>query len=84
MPTSWYPPVFTNTADHTIASAGVSGTKWLLQHIEPDAYPAGAEYPRRPLTRTTDTEGEKLSSHANVIALMTEEAKYKKVAKVAV
>jgi hypothetical protein len=68
-------------ADRTIALAGTAGTKWLLQRVEPDAYPAGAEYLRRPLIRTTDSEGEKLFVHPNIIALMTED-KYKKATKV--
>lgn len=68
-------------ADRTIALTGVAGTKWLLQRIEPDAYPAGTECPRRPLSRTVDANGDRLLSHPNVIALLAEEVKFKKAAK---
>lgn len=71
-------------ADRTIAFAGVAGTKWLLQRLEPDAYPVGAEYPRRPLSRTVESDGEKLLSHPNVVALLAEEAKFKKASKASV
>lgn len=68
-------------ADRTIALAGVAGTKWLLKRLDADAYPAGAEFPRRPLSRTSDTDGERLLAHPHVAALLAEETKFRKASK---
>lgn len=70
-------------ADRTIALAGVAGTKWLLQRVDPEAYPAGSELPRRPLRGTAGKAGEALYAHKDVVALFAEENKLKKAAKTA-
>ncbi|KAF8511948.1 dihydrodipicolinate synthetase [Hysterangium stoloniferum] len=61
-------------ADRTVALSGIAGTKYLLQQTS-----GYGGVPRKPLRATEARAGEVLLTHANVVALLEEEEKWKKV-----